>query len=198
MAEATSLLGDLDAVNEFWFGAPDGSGAFEARPIWFKSTTDFDAELRDKFLAVHERAAAGAYDALAGTPFRALALLILLDQFPRNAFRGTPRMFATDAKALALAERAVALDFDRQVHHAPRVFFFTPYEHAEDKDVQRRSLALAPRLADAPDFERTKFYIERHAEIVLRFGRFPHRNAVLGRASTPEEIAFLEEPHSSF
>ncbi len=198
MANIEALFRDLDAVNAFWLGAPDGAGAYEARPIWFKSTPEFDAALRARFIAAHERAAAGAYDALAGTPFRALALLVLLDQFPRNAFRGTPRMYATDAKALALAEPAIALDLDRLVHHVPRVFFFTPYEHAEDKDVQRRSLTLAPRMADAPDYDRTKFYVERHAEIVLRFGRFPHRNAILGRASTPEEIAFLEEPHSSF
>jgi uncharacterized protein (DUF924 family) len=188
----------LDAVNDFWLGAPDGAGAYERRAIWFKSTPEFDAELCDTFLAAHERAATGAFDDLATTPFHALAVLLLLDQFPRNAFRGNPRMYATDAKALELAERAVALGLDQRVHHVPRVFFFTPYEHAEDKDVQRRSLALIPHMADAPDFAGTKFYMERHAEIVLRFGRFPHRNAILGRESTPEEIAFLKEPHSSF
>ena len=188
----------LQDVLDFWFGPPDGAGAYEARPIWFKSTPAFDAELGRLFLADHERAASGGYDALANTPHRALALLILLDQFPRNAFRGTRRMYATDTLALGHAERAIALDFDQRIHHAARIFFFTPFEHAEDMAVQRRSLALAPRMSDAPGFERTLFFIRRHAEIVERFGRFPHRNETLGRATTAEEAEFLKEPHSSF
>ncbi|MFN0043770.1 MAG: DUF924 family protein [Alphaproteobacteria bacterium] len=195
---AGSEAARLQTVLDFWFGPPDGAGAYQSRSIWFKSTPAFDAELKQLFLADHERAASGGYDALANTPHRVLALLILLDQFPRNAFRGTRRMYATDALALALAERAIALDFDQIIHHVARIFFFTPFEHAEDIAVQRRSLALAPRMSDAPNYEHTLLFIQRHAEIVERFGRFPHRNETLGRATTAEETEFLKEPHSSF
>lgn len=192
---------DADALEEvlaFWLGPPEGTGGYTHRPIWFASTQEFDETLRQRFLAHHEAAAAGQFDALATAPFPALALVLLLDQFPRNMFRGTPRMYATDAKALAAAEEAVARGFDRLVHHVPRTFFYTPFEHSEDIAVQRRSLELVERRRDSPDFERTKFYIYRHWEIVDRFGRFPHRNAILGRETTPEEAAFLREPHSSF
>ena len=188
----------LDAVLDFWLGPPDGAGCYPWRDIWFKVVPEFDAELRAKFLACHEEAAAGRFDHLADTPFRALALLILLDQIPRNIFRGTPRMYATDARALAVAEQAVARGFDLRVHHVPRTFFYTPFEHSEDREIQRRSLELVLRRNDSPDYERALYYIRRHAEIVERFGRFPHRNAILGRVSTQEEIEFLKEKDSSF
>lgn len=188
----------LDEVLDFWLGPPDGAGCYPWRDIWFDVVPAFDAELRAKFLAHHEEAAAGHYDHLTDAPFRALAILILLDQIPRNIFRGTPRMYATDAKALAHAEAAIARGFDRRVHHVPRTFFYTPFEHSEDKAVQRRSMELVMTRTDGPDFERTLYYIQRHAEIVERFGRFPHRNTILGRVSTPEEIEFLKEKDSSF
>lgn len=188
----------LDAVLDFWLGPPDGAGGYPWREIWFKVVPEFDAELRAKFLAPHEEAAAGHYDDLADTPFRALALLILLDQIPRNIFRGTPRMYATDGKALAIAQRAVASGFDMRVHHVPRTFFYTPFEHSEDMDIQRRSLELVLRRKESPRYAEALYVIKRHAEIVERFGRFPHRNAILGRASTPEEMAFLKEEDSSF
>ena len=188
----------LDAVLDFWLGPSDGAGCYPWREIWFQVVPEFDAELRAKFLACHEDAAAGRFDHLADTPFRALALVILLDQIPRNIFRGTPRMYATDHKALATAQRAVAHGFDLRVHHVPRTFFYTPFEHSEDIAVQRHSLELVLRRNDSPDYERTLYYIRRHAEIVERFGRFPHRNAILGRVSTPEEIEFLKEKDSSF
>ncbi|MFO0997095.1 MAG: DUF924 family protein [Alphaproteobacteria bacterium] len=188
----------LEDVLDFWLGVPNGAGGYAYREVWFKSTPAFDDELRERFLAHHEAAAAGQFDSLATSPFHALAVLILLDQLPRNMFRGTPRMYATDDKALAAAERAVARGFDRLVHHVPRTFFYTPFEHSEDVVVQRRSLELVERMSDSPTFERTKFFIHRHWEIVDRFGRFPHRNAILGRETTPEEAEFLKEPHSSF
>ena len=188
----------LEEVLAFWLGPPDGAGGYTDRAIWFDSTEAFDDELRQRFLTHHEAVAAGRLDALATSPFHALAIVILLDQFPRNMFRGTPRMYATDAKALAMAEDAVARGFDRFVHYVPRTFFYTPFEHSEDIAMQRRSLELVERRCDSPDFERSKFYIHRHWEIVDRFGRFPHRNAILGRETTPEETEFLKEPHSSF
>jgi uncharacterized protein (DUF924 family) len=188
----------LEEVLAFWLGPPDGAGGYTDRAIWFDSTPAFDDELRQRFLGHHEAAAAGRFDALATTPFRALALLILLDQFPRNMFRGSPRMYATDAKALTKAEDAVAHGFDHLVHYVPRTFFYTPFEHSEDIAVQRRSLELVERRRDSPTYERGRFFIHRHWEIVDRFGRFPHRNAILGRETTPEEAEFLREPHSSF
>lgn len=188
----------LDEILDFWLGPPDGAGGYPWREIWFQVVPAFDAELCAKFMAHHEDAAAGRFDHLATTPFRALAVVILLDQLPRNMFRGTPRMYATDPKALATAERAVAQGFDRLVHHVPRTFFYSPFEHSEDMAIQRRSLELVQRRSDSPDFERTLYYIHRHAEIVERFGRFPHRNAILGRETTPEEIEFLKEKDSSF
>ncbi len=188
----------LEEVLAYWLGSPDGAGGYADRAIWFDSTPAFDDELRRRFLGHHEAAAAGRLDALATSPFRALALLILLDQFPRNMFRGTPRMYATDAKALGAAEEAVAHGFDRLVHYVPRTFFYTPFEHSEDIAVQRRSLELVERRRESPTFERSRFVIHRHWEIVDRFGRFPHRNVILGRETTQEEAEFLKEPHSSF
>lgn len=188
----------LDHVLDHWFGPADGAGCYPWREIWFKVVPEFDAELREKFLTHHEEAAAGHYDEVADTPFRALALLILLDQIPRNIFRGTARMYATDVKALQIAQNAVAHGFDLRVHHVPRTFFYTPFEHSEDMDVQRRSLELVLRRNDSPAYDNALYFIRRHAEIIERFGRFPHRNTILGRISTPEEIEFLKEKDSSF
>ncbi len=188
----------LDEVVDYWLGPCDGAGRYPWQEKWFKVVPEFDAELRAKFLAHHEEAAAGHYDDVADAPYRALGLLILLDQIPRNIFRGTPRMYATDAKALAVAERAVGHGFDMRVHHVPRTFFYTPFEHSEDMAVQRRSLKLVLRRNESPRYEDSLYVIRRHAEIVERFGRFPHRNTILGRVSTPEEIEFLKEKDSSF
>ena len=118
----------------------------------------------------------------------------MLDQFPRNMFRDEAKAYATDAAALATAEHAVAQGFDRRLSDAGARFLYTPFEHCEDAAMQERSVALFATVSDAE----TLTYIERHKEIVDRFGRFPHRNAVLGRPSTEEELAFLEEPDSSF
>jgi uncharacterized protein (DUF924 family) len=155
---------------------------------WFRKDADFDREITARFLATHEVAAAGRLAAWEATPEGALALLLLLDQFPRNMFRASARAFATDPLARAVADRAVAHGFDTSVEAAERAFFYLPFEHSEKPTDQERSLALSRQAGGG----KADKYAEIHADIIRRFGRFPHRNAVLGRASTPQEQAFLD------
>jgi uncharacterized protein (DUF924 family) len=155
---------------------------------WFSKDADFDRAITTWFLAAHEAAAAGRLSDWEATPEGALALLILLDQFPRNMFRGSARAFATDPLARAVADRAVARGFDTRVADAERAFFYLPFEHSENLADQERSLALW-RQSGSGEIDK---YAQSHADIIRRFGRFPHRNAVLGRATTPEEQAFLD------
>lgn len=187
-----------DALLDFWF-APAGDPAREKRrQIWFRSTPEFDAAVRANFLADHERAAAGALSDWEATPEGALALALLLDQVPRNVFRGSPRAYASDGEARAAAERALAQGFDREVPPVWRIFFYLPFEHGEDLCDQRRALELFTALPVDPDRPEALNEVRRHYDIIARFGRFPHRNAILGRESTAEEISFLKEPGSSF
>lgn len=193
-----TLPGRARALLDFWF-APEGDPARERRrQIWFKSTPEFDLLVRDAFLADHEAAAAGALADWEAMPESALALVLLLDQVPRNVFRGTPRAYATDEEARAAAERALARGFDQQVPPVWRSFFYLPFHHSENVADQRRALALFTALPRDPDFPDDLRYTRRYNDIIARFGRFPHRNAILGRPSTPEEIAFLAGPGSSF
>ena len=152
--------------------------------------------LRREFLADCERAAAGELAAWEDTPEGALALVLLLDQLPRNIFRGTPRMYATDAAARAAAARAMARGFDAAMPPAWRKFFYMPLHHSENAADQRRSIELMQAVPNDPARADNIRYAGRYLDIIERFGRFPHRNAVLGRVSTPEELAFLEEPES--
>lgn len=185
-------------VLEFWFGPPGSPEFGRNRSCWFTKSAEFDATLRARFLATHEAAAAGALDVWAARPLSGLALVVTLDQFPRNMFRGTPRAFATDGEALEAARSLVARRFDDCLLPVQRVFAYLPFEHAEDLGAQRESLRLYERLAADPTCVSTLGYAMRHYAIVERFGRFPHRNAILGRASTPEEIEFLTGAGSSF
>lgn len=185
-------------VLEFWFGAPESPEFGRPRASWFVKSAEFDALIRDRFLATHEAAAAGALDAWSSRPLAALALAVVLDQFPRNMFRGTPRAFAADARALALARDAVGRGFDEVLLPVQRWFVYLPFEHAEDLAMQRESLRLFERLATDAAGAGTLTYAMRHYAVIERFGRFPHRNAILGRASTPAELAFLAQPGSSF
>jgi uncharacterized protein (DUF924 family) len=176
-------------VLDFWFGAEGSPEYGTFRDIWFRAATPaFDQEIRDKFLAYHEAAASGALDAWAATWQGTLALLVLLDQFPRNMFRGTARAFATDHRAQSIAKRAVAKGLDRQAPEAMRLFFYLPFEHSEDLDDQERGIALFTALGGEQGI---KSSIE-HRDTIKRFGRFPHRNAVLGRQSTAEEVEYLK------
>jgi len=184
-------------VLEFWFGAPDSPEFGRNRKRWFEKSAEFDALVRERFQATHEAAAAGRLDGWTERPLAALALVVTLDQFPRNMFRGTPRAFATDPQALAAARGAVARGFDQTLLPVQRTFAYLPFEHAEDRDAQRESLRLFDRLArETASVDVT--YAMLHYAIVDRFGRFPHRNAILGRESSAAELAFLAQPGSSF
>jgi uncharacterized protein (DUF924 family) len=159
----------------------------EAGPaLWFAKDPQFDARFRDRFLREHEAAARGELKRWLDTPDGALALVLLLDQFPRNAFRGTPRMYDTDALAREAARLAFANGYDREIAMDLRKFFVLPFAHSEDLADQERSVALARRIG-ADDLA----HAEHHRDIVRRFGRFPHRNAILGRESTPSEKDYL-------
>jgi len=167
-------------VVEFWRQAGPS--------MWFAKDADFDRRFREAFLSAHEAAARGELDSWLATPTGALALVLLLDQFPRNAFRGTPRMYASDAMARNIAAAAIAAGRDQLVPADLRTFFYLPFAHSEDLADQDRAVALCRPLGD-PDSSNS----ERHRDIVRRFGRFPHRNAILGREMTPEEQEFLDQ-----
>lgn len=181
-------------VLEFWFGPPP----HRPRDRWFRKDAAFDSEIRERFGGDVAAALAGAFTEWCTMPHGALARVILLDQLTRNIHRDTPRAFAGDAAAVATSIDAVAQGFDRSLDFYERWFLYMPFEHAEDAAMQERSLALFGALADEMHDKGPLEWAERHAAIIRRFGRYPHRNAILGRTSTPEEIAFLSEPGSGF
>ncbi|MCU0985823.1 MAG: DUF924 family protein [Acetobacteraceae bacterium] len=158
------------------------------RERWFGKDEAFDALFRYRFMALHLEAAARQHDGWIAAPESALALVLLLDQFPRNAFRGTAHMFATDPLGLVFAEAAIARGHDRAVAEELRPFFYLPFMHAEDLGHQERCVALCQDLPGE-----TLKYAIIHRDIIARFGRFPHRNPVFGRVTTAEEQAFLDE-----
>jgi len=194
------------AVVDFWFGPLDGDGrADEAhRRRWFGGGPAFDQEIRERFLGEVEAALAGQRSDWRRSGRGTLAYILILDQFTRNLFRGTPRMFAGDPLALAAAEVAVAGGADREMPPDLRAFIYMPFMHSEDLARQHRSVELfTALLAEAPPAAREGAqggldYAIRHRDIVARFARFPHRNAMLGRTSTAEEVEFLAGPGSSF
>jgi uncharacterized protein (DUF924 family) len=184
------------ALLDFWFGPPDDPLRQERRDIWFHSTPEYDETLRGLFLADYERAAAGMLADWEEQPESALALVLLLDQIPRNIFRATLRCYATDAMARAVADRAMVHGFDMKVPPAWRLFFYMPLHHSENLADQQRATALVASLPDRGDPERgeNRRYGRPYIDVIERFGRFPHRNTILGRPSTPEELAFLAKP----
>ena len=161
---------------------------------WFKKDSDFDERLRTRFGALHDQACEGLCDDWAETADGALALILLLDQFSRNLHREKQRAFAQDSKALEVARAAIKAGFDEQHTREHRLFFYVPFEHSEILADQEEGIAHFERYGD----EKTLEYAIAHRDIIARFGRFPHRNKCLGRPSTPEELAFLETPGSSF
>ena len=176
----TGPLAKAEDVVAFWR---------EAGPSrWYRKDDAFDRAFRERFLATHEAAASGALDTWQATAQGALALCILLDQFPRNAFRGSARMFATDTQAREVARHALDRRFDREVEDALRQFFVLPFMHSEALADQHLCVRLARELSTD-----TLRYAELHRDIIERFGRFPHRNAVLARDTTPQEQRFLDE-----
>jgi uncharacterized protein (DUF924 family) len=198
-ADYASLDPQARAVLDCWFGAPDSPDFGEPRKLWFAADDSFDAMLRERFGTLIDAARESRLDSWAATPLGALALVVVLDQFSRNCHRDTVRAFAADRKALAIAQQMVASGADRLlpgVHH--RAFAYLPFEHDESLASQHESRRLFKALAAEPGGASYYPFAVRHAKIIERFGRFPHRNAVLGRESTADEIAFLREPGSSF
>lgn len=187
-----------NAILDFWFAPPASPEHGKARDVWFKKDPAFDAEIAALFGDAVAAALAGAYGEWCLTAPGALARVLLLDQFPRNIYRDTPRAFAGDARALATAEDAIARDLDRTLDPYGRWFLYMPFEHAEDGSAQRRSLEVFGALAQDMGRADPLHWAEKHAEVIFRFGRFPHRNEILGRASTPAEEAFLAQPGSRF
>jgi uncharacterized protein (DUF924 family) len=191
---ASTVPDRAKALLDAWFGPPADPGCEQHREVWFKSTEQFDAALREAFLADYRAAAASALDSWEATPEGALALVLLLDQIPRNIFRGQPRAYSTDPAARAAADRALAKGFDWLTPPVRRLFFYMPFHHSENLDDQRRSRALFDALPRNPDRRGSlRRYGLPYLEVIERFGRFPHRNATLGREATPEEVAFLAE-----
>lgn len=176
-------------ILHFWFEETKASQ-------WFQKNEDFDRIIRDRFQAAYRLAADGVCDSWGDEPQGSLALCIVLDQFPRNIYRGQPESFATDARALRLARQAIARGFDQALAPAHRRFLYLPFEHSEDIKDQERAVALfqAMQGEDPLGYD----YAMRHHAIIARFGRFPHRNAILGRKNTSEEDEYLAQPGAGF
>ncbi len=178
----------MEEVLTFWF-------AEGRKAQWFEASEAFDGECRRVLLPHHEAALAGKYTDWWRSPRGCLALVLLLDQLPRNLYRGSPRAFACDATAREVTRHALKMGFDAALNDVERVFLYLPLEHSEDLKDQQDCVRLVAALKEGGEFLP---YAVRHLEIIARFGRFPHRNAVLGRESTEAELAFLKEPNSSF
>jgi uncharacterized protein (DUF924 family) len=197
------------AIFDFWFVPTDGQAADAKRPQWFKKDDAFDREIANRFGAQLDQALAGGlHEWDAEGPTSALARIVLLDQFSRNVYRGTPKAFAGDAQALQAALNMVDAGLDLMLPPLQRAFVYMPFEHAENMAMQEQAVALFTRMDNdergtasagtSKGIASMLDFAQRHREIIRRFGRFPHRNAILGRASTPEEIAFLQQPGSGF
>jgi uncharacterized protein (DUF924 family) len=168
-------------ILDFWY-AP------EMRSKWFASTPQLDAMIRERFESLWEAAVRGELDAWRGSPEGSLALAIILDQFPLNMFRGAAKRFSSEGQAIALAKHAIAQGYDRQIEKAQLAFLYLPLMHSEDLADQD----LSVELFAAAGLDNNLRFAQHHRDIVRRFGRFPHRNAILGRASSAEELAYLE------
>ena len=208
MNDASPIDPQASAVLAFWFGEPGSSERETFRELWFRKSEATDRRIVEQFGPLIERALRGELADWARQPEGALAQVVLLDQFTRNVFRDTPRAFAGDARALAAATAMVGQRQDEALPALQRCFVYMPFEHAEGMGAQDEAVRLFTRLADsasstppapmAADLRNMLDYAEKHRAVIRRFGRFPHRNAILGRHSTPDEIAFLQEPGSRF
>jgi uncharacterized protein (DUF924 family) len=196
-----------DTIREYWFGAALEDAAVTARErarLWWSKSPELDNEIRRRFENCVIKAGAGELEDWASNPQDRLALILLTDQFPRTIYRDSARAFAFDAKALSLARDGIDAGFDVSLRPLERVFFYLPLEHSESLADQQRSVSLFQKLVDEvsqdhkPPFAEYLDFAVRHRDIIGRFGRFPHRNEALGRISTPEELAFLQQPGSGF
>lgn len=200
------MIATPDAVLDFWFGAPGPAAdvAARQRPLWFAKSAANDQIVAERFAETLVAAGKGELDHWANTPRGRLALIVVLDQFPHHIHRGHGQSFAYDARSLALALDMIQRGEDAHVTPIERVFVYLPLEHAESIEMQNRSVALYEKLTnEAAAGERQLFegfldYARKHRDVVARFGRFPHRNKLLGRPGTPEEIEFLKQPGSRF
>ena len=199
MSAEAVIPAEAQAVLDHWFGTPGSAEHGTSRELWFRKSEATDRDIAQRFGPLIERALRGELSTWSAQPPSALAQIVLLDQFTRNTLRDTPRAFAGDARALAAAMAMVGSRQDEALAPVQRAFVYLPFEHAEGIAMQDESVRLFTRLAlGAPATQSMLDYAHRHREVVLRFGRFPHRNVILGRQSTAEEIAFLREPGSSF
>lgn len=205
---ASALDPRLAQVLEYWLGAeqPSDASALARKTLWFTKSEETDEEIRTRFGALLIEALAGRLQEEAGTPLGWLAILILLDQFTRNAYRNTPKAFAGDRLALQLAQQGIdqGFDSDPQIPPVARIFAYLPLEHAEDRAMQAHSVLAFDELAENASpatqefFAGTLDYARRHQAVVEQFGRFPHRNSILGRNSTAEELVYLAQPGAGF
>jgi uncharacterized protein (DUF924 family) len=189
----------VEEILAFWFGKPRDDQAYyqERSAVWFASNPEFDQEIRDRFAIDYHAAAAQKLMAWQDAPRSGLALVILLDQFPRNIFRGESRAFAADPLAREVATYLIQVGFDQQLLPAERSFVYLPFMHSENVEDQRRSVALFRQLAQERPYISSLSFATKHLEVIECVGRFPHRNAVLGRLSTPAEVEFLQRAGSS-
>ncbi len=192
-------MADVEEILTFWFGEIRDEPAYfeEYAQRWFVRSADFDREIVQRFQADYELAAQGQLTHWTQTARGGLALILVLDQFPRNMFRNDPRAFATDPLAQQIAEQMIDAGFDRQLRLVERYFVYVPFMHSENRAHQQRSVLLFQQLVEERAYFDTP-YVVKHQEVIERFGRFPHRNTVLGRASTPAELEFLKQFGSSF
>ena len=186
-----------EEILEYWFGHPGAAEYGRTRDVWFRKDAGFDAAIRERFGAAIATALAGGFADWA-TPRGVLARIVLLDQFTRNCFRDTPGAFSGDVLALSLAKDAIARGDDRALIAVERWFMYMPLVHAESTATQEQAVSLFRRLRDETGLAEPLVWAERHAQTIRRFGRFPHRNAIVGRESTPDELAFLAAPGSRF
>ncbi|MGE0617130.1 MAG: DUF924 family protein [Bacteriovoracia bacterium] len=195
---------NFQRVHEFWFGEDLVASPLKNRDLWWRRPAGIDEKVRDEFLPTLEAAAAGKLADWESTPEGFVSLILVLDQFPRHIFRGKPRAFAFDAQARALCLKGLAQGMDRKMHWSERQFFLLPLEHAEDLIIQERALVEFDRLVQDTPAEFREYMLDnqrfavKHHDIIKRFGHFPHRNSILGRVSTAEEIEFLKDPSNSF
>ncbi|MEM6253646.1 MAG: DUF924 family protein [Cyanobacteria bacterium P01_D01_bin.156] len=186
---------DSQLVLDFWFGSPAG----DYRKEWFRKDPDFDTQIKEQFLDLYWAMVASSPESWWSTAKSSLARIIVLDQFSRNMFRGTPQSFATDSLALATAKVMLQKGYDAACLPVEKFFIYLPFEHSENMENQNRSVELFEQLIQtAPDLHSGLDYARRHRAVIAQFGRFPHRNEILARASTPAELEFLQKPGSKF
>ena len=183
-------------VLDFWFGSGSDHGKRHKR--WFAKDPAFDAELRERFSGLVEDLLQGKHRGWLSDPRECLARIVALDQFPRQIHRGSPRAFAADPLALEAARHVLAHRYDAGMLPVERLFAYLPFEHSESLADQERACELMRPLAQFAETDDALRYAEAHRDIIARFGRFPHRNAILGRASSREELEFLKQPGSAF